>query len=134
MAVGPGSSSVLVVTSFDDGSLHVDFERRDVTFHLKPLDVSPPEYNMLVLLVRHCGQIVPFEEFEDAIREGAAEAVREGADEELSEQYEVMREMGYLAALHVRELLSRRMGCRPDYSPIEAVRARGFRYPRAKGL
>ena len=46
------------MTDFDDGTLHVDFVHREVTFDRKPVDLNPADYRLLATLVRHQGQVL----------------------------------------------------------------------------
>jgi len=80
------------VASFDDGALHVDFDQRQVSLNGNPLDLDPPEYNVLALLVRNVGQIVPFDELNEAIHDGADEAIRDGAEGERLQVYQLLQD------------------------------------------
>lgn len=52
------------MTTFDDGTLHVDFTQQEVTVRGKLVDLTPAEYRLLATLVRHRGQVLSPEELE----------------------------------------------------------------------
>jgi DNA-binding response OmpR family regulator len=45
------------MTSFDDGTLHIDFVRQQVTIHGHPVNLKPPEYRLLTTMVLHQGEV-----------------------------------------------------------------------------
>ena len=45
------------LTSFDDGTLHIDFVQQEVTVDGEPVDLKPPEYRLLVTLALHQGEV-----------------------------------------------------------------------------
>jgi DNA-binding response OmpR family regulator len=51
-----------IVARFDDGTLHIDFERRLVVVHGHPVDLAAAVYKVLTRLVRRSGEIVSNEE------------------------------------------------------------------------
>jgi DNA-binding response OmpR family regulator len=52
----------LIVADFDDGTLHIDFERRRVTVDGRAGDLAPAVYTVLERLVRRPGDVVSNEE------------------------------------------------------------------------
>ena len=46
------------VTTFDDGTLHVDFAHQEVTIDGSPVVLTPTEYRLLATLARHQGQVL----------------------------------------------------------------------------
>ena len=48
-------------TTFDDGSLHIDFERREATVNGRPVDLTSKQYDLLTELVRHRSEVLPYE-------------------------------------------------------------------------
>ncbi len=47
--------------SFQTGDLAINFSSREVTMAGKPLKLTPTEYNLLYLLARNGGRVLPFE-------------------------------------------------------------------------
>jgi two-component system KDP operon response regulator KdpE len=52
---------VSALPSFVSGDLAVNFDSREVTVDGKPVKLTPTEYNLLYLLVRNAGRVLPFE-------------------------------------------------------------------------
>ena len=50
------------MTSFDDGTLHIDFDQRQVTVGGRPVDLTDTLYQLLTTLVGHQGQVLSSEE------------------------------------------------------------------------
>jgi len=48
-------------TTFDDGPLHIDFERGEVMVEGKPVALTSKEYDLLTELVRQRGAVLPYE-------------------------------------------------------------------------
>jgi DNA-binding response OmpR family regulator len=46
--------------SFEDGPLHIDFERREVTLNAQPVEMASQEYNLLASFVRNPGEVLPY--------------------------------------------------------------------------
>ena len=46
------------VTSFDDGTLHIDFAHHEVTIDGTPVVLTPIEYRLLAALANHRGQVL----------------------------------------------------------------------------
>jgi DNA-binding response OmpR family regulator len=44
------------LTSFDDGTLQIDFVQQLVTIHGEPVNLKPPEYRLLTTMVLHQGE------------------------------------------------------------------------------
>ena len=59
------------VTSFDDGPLHIDFERREVTVDDKLIDLTSNEYNLLSSLVHLRGKALSHERVQELVLEYA---------------------------------------------------------------
>jgi DNA-binding response OmpR family regulator len=47
----------LPLSSFHDGTLHIDFDQREVTVDGHPIRLTPTEYQFLVALVSHQGEV-----------------------------------------------------------------------------
>jgi two-component system KDP operon response regulator KdpE len=52
---------VSALPSFVSGDLAVNFDSREVTVADKVIKLTPTEYNLLYLLVRNAGRVLPFE-------------------------------------------------------------------------
>jgi two-component system KDP operon response regulator KdpE len=52
---------VNALPSFISGDLTVNFDSREVTVDGQPVKLTPTEYNLLYLLVRNAGRVLPFE-------------------------------------------------------------------------
>ncbi|HEY1830842.1 MAG TPA: response regulator transcription factor [Acidimicrobiales bacterium] len=102
------------VTSFSDGSLHIDFAHQEVTVEGGAIVLTPTEYRLLATLARHQGQILS----PDQLIELAWDDPSGLAPSRV--KYAVLR-------------LRRKLGWDDqDEAPIETVRGFGYRY-RAKG-
>jgi hypothetical protein len=81
------------VGAFDDDLLHIDFRRRTVTFDGKPLDLDPPQYNLLVLLIQRPRELlVPIDQINAVVWAGADDAIRDGAEAERLEYYQALQD------------------------------------------
>jgi DNA-binding response OmpR family regulator len=49
------------VASFDDGSLHIDFDLKGVTLEGRVVDLRPKDFGVLTVLVRHQGVTLSLE-------------------------------------------------------------------------
>jgi two-component system KDP operon response regulator KdpE len=58
---------VNALPSFSSGYLAINFENRDVTRDGQLVKMTPTEYNLLFLLVRNAGRVVPFETLLDKV-------------------------------------------------------------------
>ena len=102
------------VTSFDDGTLHVDFAHQEVTVDGNVVVLTPTEYRLLATLTRHQGQVLS----SDQLIELAWDDPSGLAPSRV--KYAVLR-------------LRRKLGWdEKEDGPIETVRGFGYRY-RAKG-
>lgn len=107
------------MSNFDDGFLHIDFGRREVTVDEKVLTLNPDEYCLLVTLVRLQGQILTMDQLMDLVSADPNE--RDLISEKLSES------PGYLN--YCIMLLRRKIGWDDDeYSPVASVRGFGYCY------
>ena len=102
------------VTTFDDGSLHVDYAHQEVTFDGSAVVLTPTEYRLMATLTRHKGQVLSPEQLIalawDEPNGLAPSRVK----------YAVLR-------------LRRKLGWdEGDDGPIETVRGFGYRY-RSQG-
>ena len=64
------------VTTFDDGTLHVDFAHQEVTIDGSAVVLTPTEYRLLATLTRHQGQVLSLR---PADRAGLGRPERAGA-------------------------------------------------------
>jgi hypothetical protein len=80
------------VDAFDDGFLHVDFRDRTVIFDERPLNLDPPQYNLLVLLIQRLGELVPLDQIDVVLRSGIDDAIRDGAEGERLEEYRILKD------------------------------------------
>ena len=55
------------MSTFDDGTLYVDFARREIAIDGQPVHLSPKQYLVLVTLVRRQGQPVSVAELGAAV-------------------------------------------------------------------
>jgi DNA-binding response OmpR family regulator len=102
------------VTTFDDGTLHIDFAQQEVTIDGSVVVLTPTEYRLLATLARHQGQVLS----SDQLIELAWDDPSGLAPSRV--KYAVLR-------------LRRKLGWdEQDDAPIETVRGFGYRY-RAKG-
>jgi DNA-binding response OmpR family regulator len=98
------------VTTFDDGTLHVDFAHQEVTVDGTPIVLTPTEYRLLATLARHQGQVLS----SDQLIELAWDDPSGLAPSRV--KYAVLR-------------LRRKLGWdEGDDTPIETVRGFGYRY------
>ena len=56
-----GVTPASALPSFVSGALAVNFDSREVTVDGAPVKLTPTEYNLLYLLVRNAGRVLPFE-------------------------------------------------------------------------
>jgi len=103
------------VTSFDDGTLHIDFAHHEVTIDGTPVVLTPIEYRLLAALANHRGQVLS----PDQLLELAWDDPSGLAQGKV--KYAVKR---------LREALG---SCEGDDTLIETVRGFGYRYRRASG-
>jgi DNA-binding response OmpR family regulator len=102
------------ITTFDDGTLHVDFAHQEVTVDGVVIILTPTEYRLLATLARHQGQVLS----SDQLIELAWDDPSGLAPSRV--KYAVLR-------------LRRKLGWGDgDDTPIETVRGFGYRY-RARG-
>jgi DNA-binding response OmpR family regulator len=102
------------VTTFDDGTLHVDYAHQEVTIDGGGVVLTPTEYRLLATLTRHQGQVLS----SDQLIELAWDDPSGLAPSRV--KYAVLR-------------LRRKLGWdKDDDSPIETVRGFGYRY-RSRG-
>ena len=98
------------VTTFDDGTLHVDFAHQEVSIDGSVIVLTPTEYRLLATLARHQGQVLS----SDQLIELAWDDPSGLAPSRV--KYAVLR-------------LRRKLGWdEGDDSPIETVRGFGYRY------
>jgi DNA-binding response OmpR family regulator len=98
------------VTTFDDGTLHVDFAHQEVSIDGKAIVLTPTEYRLLATLARHQGQVLS----SDQLIELAWDDPSGLAPSRV--KYAVLR-------------LRRKLGWDDgDDTPIETVRGFGYRY------
>jgi DNA-binding response OmpR family regulator len=53
--------------SFTTGSISINFEKREVLRYGQPVKLTPTEYNLLFLLARNAGRVLPFENMLDKV-------------------------------------------------------------------
>jgi DNA-binding response OmpR family regulator len=100
------------VARFDDGTLHIDSDQRQVTIDGKPVDLTSTLYELLTTLVRHQGQVLSSEELVEL----------------------TWSESNVLTPPRLRvlvELLRVKLGwdhLGDDSSPLETVQGRGYRW------
>jgi two-component system KDP operon response regulator KdpE len=100
------------VVSFNDGTLHVDIDQREVTVDSQTVHLNPTLYRLLETLVRQQGQVVSEEEILELLG-------IEGPDDSS------VARMRYVMWALRRKLTSPRMH---DYvAPIETFRGVGYR-------
>jgi DNA-binding response OmpR family regulator len=98
------------VTTFDDGTLHIDFAHQEVTVDGVTIILTPTEYRLLATLARHQGQVLS----SDQLIELAWDDPSGLAPSRV--KYAVLR-------------LRRKLGWdEGDEGPIETVRGFGYRY------
>jgi DNA-binding response OmpR family regulator len=98
------------VTTFDDGTLHIDFAHQEVTVDGTTTILTPTEYRLLATLARHQGQVLS----SDQLIELAWDDPSGLAPSRV--KYAVLR-------------LRRKLGWdEGDEGPIETVRGFGYRY------
>jgi DNA-binding response OmpR family regulator len=98
------------VTSFDDGTLHIDFAHQEVAIDGAAVVLTPTEYRLLATLARHQGQVLS----SDQLIELAWDDPSGLAPSRV--KYAVLR-------------LRRKLGWgEGDEGPIETVRGFGYRY------
>jgi DNA-binding response OmpR family regulator len=98
------------VTTFDDGTLHIDFAHQEVTVDSETIILTPTEYRLLATLARHQGQVLS----SDQLIELAWDDPSGLAPSRV--KYAVLR-------------LRRKLGWgETDEGPIETVRGFGYRY------
>ena len=98
------------VTTFDDGTLHIDFAHQEVTVDGETIILTPTEYRLLATLARHQGQVLS----SDQLIELAWDDPSGLAPSRV--KYAVLR-------------LRRKLGWdESDEGPIETVRGFGYRY------
>jgi DNA-binding response OmpR family regulator len=98
------------VTTFDDGTLHIDFAHQEVTVDGEAIILTPTEYRLLATLARHQGQVLS----SDQLIELAWDDPSGLAPSRV--KYAVLR-------------LRRKLGWdESDEGPIETVRGFGYRY------
>ena len=98
------------VTTFDDGTLHIDFAHQEVTVDGQTIILTPTEYRLLATLARHQGQVLS----SDQLIELAWDDPSGLAPSRV--KYAVLR-------------LRRKLGWdEGDEGPIETVRGFGYRY------
>jgi DNA-binding winged helix-turn-helix (wHTH) protein len=94
------------VTAFDDGVLHVDFDRQEVLVEGRPIALNSTEYRLLTTLTRHEGKALSSGQLLGLASDGLS--------------------AGRLKYVFIR--LNRKLGWDWDDSPIELVRGFGYRY------
>lgn len=96
-------------SGFDDGRLRVDFLRRQAFLEGVPVALTPTEYRLLSVLVRHAGEVLSADQLVGLAwgEPGAAGASRV--------KYAVLR-------------LRRKLGWESEDSPLRTVRGFGYRY------
>jgi hypothetical protein len=82
----------LDILGFDDDLFHIDFRDRTVTFNGRPLDLDPPQYNMLVLLIQRPRDLAPLDQINVVVRSGADDGIRDGAEGERLEYYQTLQD------------------------------------------
>ncbi len=101
------------VTTFDDGTLHIDFAHHEVTIDGTPVVLTLREYRLLAALANHQGRIL------------SPGQLLELAWDDLSG---VAPGKVKFTVNRLRQKLAK-----GDYSPIETVRQFGYRYRRGPG-
>ena len=102
------------MTTFDDGTLRIDFVQREVTIDGQPVHLSPKQYLVLVTLVRRQGQPVSVSELTTRIW-----------GNETHERGERIAVQSYVAILR-RELNPGSDAL--DYPAIDTVPGPGYQY------
>lgn len=99
-----------IVRYYDDGRLSIDFLAHQITVDGNEVDLTPTEFRLLAVLVRHAGQVLSHDQLLDL---GWNDPTSTGPDRV---KFAVLR-------------LRRKLGWDdPDTCPIEAVRGFGYRY------
>jgi two-component system copper resistance phosphate regulon response regulator CusR len=62
-------------TTFDDGPLHIDFERREVTVNSASIDLSAGEYEVLSTLARHRSELLSYDQIANLTWDHSGETV-----------------------------------------------------------
>lgn len=107
------SISFCIMDSFDDGTVHIDFDHRQVAVEGTPVDLSPTLYEVLAALVRHQDQVLSPERLMELAWGRPTNALSPSRL-----QYVVFR---------LRDKLGwDRLG--NDSSPLETVQGQGFRW------
>ncbi len=101
------------MTTFDDGDLRIDFDRREVTVRGKPVDLTPAEYRMLAALALHEGELLSGQQLEALYRDDDAPRSAWKFD-----VVRLRRKMGWTGAA--------------GYVPLEHLTLEGYRY-RSRG-
>jgi DNA-binding response OmpR family regulator len=99
------------VASFDDGTLHIDFDQREVTVDGHPIQLTATEHQFLVALVSHQGEVLTLEQL----------------DAQWGNPDQVARRRATYTAFRVR----RKMGwdvAGEGGSPLETVPGQGYRW------
>jgi DNA-binding response OmpR family regulator len=97
------------VTCYDDGSLRIDLDKRQVSIAGKTVNLRPRDYDVLRVLVTHRGQPLSPEQLADLAWEDRTWVARDRM------KYSVAR-------------LKCELGWTDSDGPIEKVRGVGFRY------
>jgi two-component system KDP operon response regulator KdpE len=63
---------------FQEGAIRIDQRTRQVWVRGNPVNLTPIEYNLLVYLSRHIGQIIPYEQLLEHVWEGPEKGTRQG--------------------------------------------------------
>jgi DNA-binding response OmpR family regulator len=103
--------SFAFVASFDDGTLHIDFDHREVTLDGHPLQLTPVEHLFLVQLVSHQGEVLSTERL-DAMWGNPDHVARRRATYTV---FRLRQKMGWDVAGE-------------DGSPLETVPGQGYRW------
>jgi len=101
------------VERFDDGSLSVDFAVREVKMDGEPVRLTPLDFRLLAVLVRHRGQILSADQL---LEQAWDDPYGVGPDRVKFAVMRLRRKLGYADAAD---------------SPIESIRGFGYRYRAA---
>ena len=101
------------MASFDDGTVHIDFDYRQVTVDGKPVDLTPTLYELLTAFVRHQGQVLSPERLIELAWDDPPNGLSAARVE-------------YVVHRLRRKLWWDRLG--NDGSPLETVPGHGFRW------
>jgi DNA-binding response OmpR family regulator len=96
------------LTSFDDGTLHIDFVQQEVMIDREPVNLKPPEYRLLATLALRRGEVFTPEKLMELF----------GADSSLTPQ----------RVAYTLMCLRTKLGQKVDGELIETVRGFGYIY------